>query len=46
MAKVNDFELKSHYYVHFQTSILKKGKEPTYYTIYGLKSITTVLLQE
>ena len=43
---VNDFELQSRYYVHFQENTPGKVMTPTYPLSYGLNSTTTVLLGE
>ena len=42
---VNKFELQSRYYAHFRTNTLGKGMNPPYPPIYGLNSITTVLIK-
>ena len=42
---VNEFELQLHYYINFWTDTLGKGNEPSYPSIYGLDSTTTVLLE-
>ena len=42
---VSEFELQSHYYIHFRTNSLGERYEPPYTTSNGLYSTTTVLLQ-
>ena len=43
---VSEFELQSHYHIHFRTNTLGKDVNPFYPPIYGLNSTTTVLLGE
>ena len=43
--KVSEFELQSHYYIHFQMNILGKGMNPLSLHNYGLNDITAILLQ-
>ena len=40
---VSKFELQLHYYVHFQTNLVK-GMNPPYPPSYGLNSTTTALV--
>ena len=39
----SEFELQSHYYVHFRENTLGKGMNPLILPVYGLNSTTTVL---
>ena len=43
---VSEFNLQSHYYVHFQKNTLGKRYEPLYPPRYGLNSTTTILLKD
>ena len=40
---VSEFELQSHYYVHFRTNTLGKGMTPPYSPNYGLNNTTAVV---
>ena len=43
---VNEFELQSHYYVHFRTNTVEKGMNPLIpFFNYGFNSITSGLLR-
>ena len=43
---VNEFELHSHYYIHFRTYIIWKVMTPLYLPSYWLNSKTIVLPKE
>ena len=42
---VSEFELQSHYYVHFRTNTIGKGMNPLIPPRYVLYSITAVLIE-